>query len=148
MNHPGSPSEVSYRPENSGPANGHTGPHALFVPKADDWLNSNMRLHRMVKANRVKAWREAAAREVPPDWAPFEGPVRIVAEIVKDRGGRYDPNNLAHTTKACVDGFVDAGILADDDWNHVIGPDHRHGGKGEPGILFYFHQITQDHLPK
>jgi len=33
----------------------------LFVPKPTDWLNSNQRLHRMVKANRVKAWRAAAA---------------------------------------------------------------------------------------
>ena len=71
---------------------------SLFVPKADDWLNSNMRLHRMVKANRVKAWRSAAAAAVPADWVPFEGPVRIVAAVWKNRGGRYDPNNLAGTT--------------------------------------------------
>lgn len=115
---------------------------SLFVPKADEWLNSNMRLHRMVKANRVKAWREAAKAAVPAGWVQFEDPVRIVAEVWKDRRGRYDPNNLNTTTKACVDGFVDAGILVDDDWNHVIGPDHRHGGIGEPGIIFYFEQIT------
>ena len=37
-----------------------------------------------------------------------------------------------------------AGILADDDWNHVIGPDHRHGGIGEPGILFLFEQVLKN----
>ena len=112
---------------------------SLFVPKADAWLNSNMRLHRMVKASRVRAWREAAAEAVPQRWPAFDGPVRIEAHIWKDRRGRYDPNNLNTTTKACVDGFVDAGLLKDDDWLHVIGPDHRHGGIGEPGIIFYFY---------
>jgi hypothetical protein len=114
----------------------------LFVPKADEWINSNQRLHRMVKANRVRAWREAAKAAVE-GWEPFEGPVRIEAHIQKDRRGRYDPNNLATTTKACVDGFVDAGLLADDDWNHVIGPDHRHGGIGEPGIIFLFTKVLK-----
>lgn len=111
---------------------------SLFVPKADEWINSNQRLHRMVKANRVKAWRGAAAEAVPPGWPVFDQPVRIVAEVWKNRRGRYDPNNLNTTTKACVDGFVDAGLLKDDDWLHVIGPDHRHGGIGEPGIIFHF----------
>jgi crossover junction endodeoxyribonuclease RusA len=111
---------------------------SFFVPKADDWINSNMRIHRMVKADRVKSWRLASALAVPPNWPTFDHPVRIVAEIWKDRKGRYDPNNLAHTTKACVDGFVDAGLLVDDDWLHVVGPDHRHGGVGVPGIVFYF----------
>lgn len=115
---------------------------AFFVPKADEWLNSNQRLHRMVKAQRVKAWREAAAAAVPAGWPALPRPVRIVAEVWKDRAGRYDPNNLNTTTKACIDGFVDAGLLADDDWKHVIGPDHRHGGKGEPGIIFHFYLPT------
>lgn len=116
---------------------------SIFVPKADEWVNSNMRLHRMVKANRVRAWREAAASAVPDGWV-FDEPVRIEAYIWKNRGGRYDPNNLNTTTKACVDGFVDAGLLADDDWNHVIGPDHRHGGIGEPGITFLFTKVLKN----
>jgi crossover junction endodeoxyribonuclease RusA len=110
----------------------------LFVPKPAEWINSNQRLHRMVKTQRVKAWREAAADAVPKGWPVFEQPVRVIAHIWKDRNGRYDPNNLNTTTKACIDGFVDAGLLVDDDWKHVTGPDHRHGGKGEPGIIFLF----------
>ena len=106
------------------------------------FINSNQRLHRMAKAKLTAQWRAAGAAAIPGGMGPFEGPVRIEAYIRKPRRGRYDPNNLAPTTKACVDGFVDAGILADDDWNHVVGPDHRHGGIGEPGIIFYFEQIT------
>jgi crossover junction endodeoxyribonuclease RusA len=117
-----------------------TGLLSLWVPKADEWINSNMRLHRMVKANRVKAWREAA-QAAAPIGVTFDQPVRIEAHIYKPRRGRYDPNNLAGTTKACVDGFVSAGLLKDDDWNHVIGPDHRHGGIGPAGIIFLFTQL-------
>jgi crossover junction endodeoxyribonuclease RusA len=113
----------------------------LFVPKPGEWLNSNMRLHRMVKAQRIQTWRAAAAEAVHPGSPAFDHPVRIVAHIWKDRAGRYDPNNLNTTTKACVDGFVDAGLLVDDDWKHVHGPDHRHGGKGEPGIIFTFESL-------
>ena len=115
----------------------------LWVPQPADWINSNQRIHRMVKANRVKAWRQAALEAVPPGWPMFDQPVRIVAKVWKARAGRYDPNNLATTTKACVDGFVSAGLLKDDDWNHVEGPDHRHGGKGAPGLLFLFTQLPQ-----
>lgn len=91
----------------------------------------------MQVAKLSAAWRAKAAETVP-DVEQFPYPVRIVAHIWKPRRGRYDPNNLAPTTKACVDGFVDAGILADDDWNHVIGPDHRHGGIGPAGVVFEF----------
>lgn len=114
----------------------------LWVPKADEWLNSNMRLHRMVKASRVRAWREAAQAAAPAG-VSFDRPVRIEAHIYKPRRGRYDPNNLAGTTKACVDGFVSSGLLKDDDWNHVIGPDHRHGGVGPAGILFLFTELLE-----
>lgn len=91
----------------------------------------------MQVAKLSAVWREAAALAVP-DVEQFPYTVRIVAHIWKPRRGRYDPNNLNSTTKACVDGFVDAGILADDDWNHVIGPDHRHGGIGPAGVVFEF----------
>lgn len=110
---------------------------SVWVPVPAGWLNSNTRIHRMQVAKLSAAWRAKAAETVP-DVEQFPYPVRIVAHIWKPRRGRYDPNNLAPTTKACVDGFVDAGILADDDWNHVIGPDHRHGGIGPAGVVFEF----------
>lgn len=71
----------------------------------------------------------------------------MVATIWKPRNGRYDPNNLWPTVKACVDGFVDAGILADDDHKHVIGPDMRHGGIGPQRIVFTFEPIEPVSAP-
>lgn len=110
---------------------------SIWVPAPAPWINSNTRIHRMQVAKLSAAWRAKAA-EIAPGMSPFGYTVRIVAHIWKPRRGRYDPNNLNSTTKACVDGFVDAGILADDDWNHVHGPDHRHGGIGPAGIQFEF----------
>ena len=106
----------------------------IDVPAPCGFINSNQRLHRMAQAKLTKTWREASAAAAH-GITPFPGRVRIVAHIHKPRGGRYDPGNLYPTAKAILDGIVDAGLLPDDDHTHVIGPDMRHGGKGEPRII-------------
>lgn len=98
------------------------------------WLNANHRGHRMSEAKKIAAWREAATKAAE-GIAPMRTPVHITAHIFKARGGIYDPNNLNVTSKACVDALVSCGLLAADDYHHVIGPDHRHGGVGNPEIV-------------
>jgi len=88
----------------------------------------------------TKAWREAAALRAA-GIPQFTRQVHITAHIFKPRAGRYDTNNLAPTTKAIVDGLVDAGLLRDDSTEWVIGPDHRHGGKGNPEIVLEIREI-------
>lgn len=118
----------------------------LDVPAPCAWINSNGRQHRMQVAKLTAIWRNAGAKAVldlnRQRKAAGEGPlpvfmgrVRIVARIWKPKANRFDPNNLAPTSKAIVDGLVAAGLLADDDHKHVLGPDHRYGGKGEPRIV-------------
>lgn len=99
------------------------------------WLNSNDRLHRMQENKLTSAWRAAAKGLVPAEWEQLTVPVRVVAEVWKPRRGRYDPGNLYPTAKACLDGIVDAGLLVDDDWRHVEGPDMRHGGIGPAALV-------------
>jgi hypothetical protein len=105
------------------------------------FLNSNARLHRHQEAKMTKAWRGAAALRahgIPQ----FEGQVRIIAHIFKPRDTfKFDPNNLADTTKAMVDGLVDAGLFVDDSREYVIGPDHRWGGKGPAEIVLEITEI-------
>lgn len=105
------------------------------------WLNANQRGHRMADAKKIAAWR-MATESVADGMAEIPTPVRIVAHIWKKRGGIYDPNNLNVTTKACIDALVSLGVLVADDYHHVIGPDHRHGGKGDPAIVFTFEAVT------
>jgi hypothetical protein len=100
----------------------------------------------MATAKLTAIWRNAGTLAVTDEnrrrhaagealLEPFNKQVRIVATIYKPRGGRWDPNNYAGTTKALVDGLVSAGLLADDDHTHVVGPDHRYGGRGEARVI-------------
>ena len=106
----------------------------LDIPAPCQFINSNQRLHRMAQAKLIKTWRQASAAAAT-GLEPFTTQVHITAHIFKPRAGRYDTNNLAPTTKACVDGLVDAGLLLDDSVEYVIGPDLRHGGKGPAEIV-------------
>lgn len=92
----------------------------------------------MQVAKLTAEWREAGLKAALQH-EPVPTPTRIIATIHKTRGGRYDPNNLYPTIKACLDGIVDAGIIPDDDHKHVIGPDMRHGDKTtEAHVVFTF----------
>lgn len=104
------------------------------VPAPAGWFNANHRMHRQAEAKLTKAWRQATRELVPAGVEPFTERVRILAFVTKPKRGRYDPGNLYPTAKACVDGLVDAGVLVDDDWVHVDGPDMRHGGLGPAGL--------------
>lgn len=118
----------------------------LDVPAPCKFLNSNDRRHRMQTAQLTAIWRNAGTKAVldlnRQRKAAGEGPVpafmgrvRIVAKIWKPKANRFDPNNLHPTTKAIVDGLVSAGLLADDDHKHVLGPDHRYGGTGQARVV-------------
>lgn len=101
-------------------------------------LNSNDRRHRQVEAKIAKAWRAAARDECLRVAAGLrlETPVHILAQIHKPRGGIWDPNNYHPTTKPIVDGLVDAGLIPDDSWREVEGPDHRAGKPGSAAVTF------------
>jgi hypothetical protein len=96
----------------------------IDIPR-DWWLTSNQRLHWSEKARRTRWLRKLAASKA--DAVVIAGPCRVTAFVAYPRGatGRVDPNNVAPTTKALIDGCVDAGMLADDDAKHLLGPDHR-----------------------
>lgn len=104
----------------------------LTIPAPCDWINANQRLHWAEKARRTKAWRTAAhyiAGAVPRRQRIFTTPVHIVCTVHKTRNGRFDVSNLAPTSKALVDGLVDAGVIPDDSNQWVTGPDMRAGEK-------------------
>ena len=56
---------------------------------------------------------------------------------------RTDPANSYPTVKAVVDGFVDAGVLPDDDASHLDGPDMRLGDP-DPHLPTGAHRLTVD----
>lgn len=104
----------------------------ITFPQPAEWLNSNDRRHHMAQARLVKYWRDVAhllARRAMRGRDPFER-VKIVATFHRADRRSYDPPNLWPTLKACVDGFQDAGVIAQDSWPTVVAQDCR---RGEPG---------------
>jgi hypothetical protein len=70
------------------------------------------------------------------------GRIRVLAHIWKPSRRRYDPNNVWPTIKAACDGaLVDTGLIPDDDHEHMLGPDMRHGGYGKPRIVIEIQEI-------
>lgn len=109
---------------------------------ANEWLSANVRHMPYAKARRVAALRlRAAYLARSAQLQPMDGLVRITAVIHPRVARRSDPNNVADATKALVDGLRDAGILVDDDYAHVIGPNHLQG-KPLPTLPVGSHRIV------
>lgn len=101
------------------------------------FINANDRLHHMVKAKLTKAWRDAAymavlgipLRDRPHDMHPAH--ITVAYRFPNNR--RRETSNLQPTSKAIVDGLVDAGVVPDDSDQYVVGPDNRrHIPNGTP----------------
>lgn len=94
-----------------------------FTIPADLWLSANQRPHWAQKAKRTKALREYGRFNAVAGMADRDlGTTHVAAFIGYLRNGKADPANAAPTVKALIDGLVDAGVWADDDSTHVIGP--------------------------
>lgn len=105
--------------------------------KRNPWMNANDRdNHWSRRQELTKLWRGEAARVLADVGVPGMGRARITAVVHKARANISDAGNYYKTAKACVDGFIDAGLLPDDNNNHLTGPDMRGGKPGEPRIVF------------
>jgi hypothetical protein len=97
----------------------------VALPPRLTLLNANQRLHHHKRAEITRVLRRAAwaaSRTVPP----LER-VHIIGVLHPEDRQRRDPANWYPSFKACVDGLVDQGVLADDDHTRVVGPDMRMG---------------------
>lgn len=96
-----------------------------FDPPAA-WINANHRLHHQAKAKLTKAWRAAACEAVNDGFNPVHydrAHITVAYRFPDNR--RRDVQNLQPTSKAIVDGLVDANLIPDDDDAHIVGPDNR-----------------------
>lgn len=100
------------------------------IPKGE-WLTANGKKgHWSTRASRAKQLRRRSYLKARSQQIPTQhGLVHITCYVHGRDNRKFDPNNAADTTKALIDGLRDAGVLTDDDYTHVLGPDHR---RGEP----------------
>ena len=121
--------------------------YTITVPKIARYMNANDRPNRWAKAKATALWREAARIEAIRFNAAWSAGmliplVRITATVHIADKRRREVSNLFPTFKACIDGFVDAGILADDSDAHVVGPDPRRAYDGPPRITFTLEEVA------
>lgn len=96
------------------------------------------------KAQLTKHWRALAlTNAMAADLPRNLGLVHIVAHVIKPTNRAYDAHNLAPTVKAAIDGLVDYGLIPDDTNAHLIGPDLRQGGKGDPAIVLTITELEE-----
>ena len=107
----------------------------------NEWLTANGRYHWAETARRTRHLRERANWTARSARAPRLDAARIDAYVHGRTRGRMDPANAHPTTKALVDGLVDAGLLPDDDSRHLDGP-YEHRGSARPGMRPGWHRVT------
>lgn len=100
---------------------------AVDVPWATEVLSMNARkhwtnTHRQIQALRARG--ALTARAAQPPMPHFDKATVVVYLLFPDRR-RRDIQNYHKTLKALIDGFVDAGLLPDDDSQHLFGFDVR-----------------------
>lgn len=105
------------------------------LPAGLPLLNANKRAHWSVRRDRTKAIRAAAWAQARKTGVPRLDRAHIVCEYRPPDRRRRDVANWAPSAKAAVDGVVDAGVLADDSDEYLIGPDMRIGDVIKGGQL-------------
>ena len=100
------------------------------------FINANQRLHHYKRNELTQAWRKAAAKAVDAGFNPHRyDRCHIVCSYRFATNHRREVSNLQPTSKAIVDGLVDALVVCDDDDLHVVGPDNRREWpNGEPRV--------------
>ena len=121
-------------------------PYVIELPAGLRLLNANQRMHHKPKAKLTAEIRAKAMEAVSESPALMEalaeakpGPLfqraHVLGILRPATARRADPANWYPSFKAAVDGLVDAGLLDDDDHEHVVGPDMRLGNKVKGGQL-------------
>lgn len=108
------------------------------------FLSANARVHDQVRAAVVRAWRADTVGIDALANVPHMQRIRVITAYHKRTANRYDPANLYPVGKAIVDALVDVGIVVDDDHEHVVGPDPRHGKPrpSDPGVTVTIERLA------
>jgi len=90
-------------------------------------LNSNQRNHHMKEYRLTQQIRAEATILARKEKIPPLEKVRLFAWVIPPDRRKRDPANWYPSVKAAIDGIRDAGVIPDDDAEHLVGPDMRLG---------------------
>lgn len=120
----------------------------VFTIHPDWWLSANDRMHWAPKSKRTTYLRNLGHIIALSSKTPRHDTTHVAAFIGYLRNGKADPANAAPTVKALIDGMVDAGVWADDDSTHVIGPTYLRDPKSPtPGHYTVRLVLTPQEVP-
>ena len=114
----------------------------IQVPPGTPLLSANGREHWAVKARRTRQLRYLGFCLARQQRIPRLARAHVLATYRPPDRRRRDPANMYPTVKAMLDGLTDAGVWADDDAAHVLGPDMRLSPIPCPGGSLFLH-ITE-----
>lgn len=105
-------------------------PEELTIPLTDaQWkanhLSMNQRLSHHPRNDRTQYWRQHVRALAKNQRVGKVGRARVEVWFRFPVNQRREVANLQPTSKAIVDGLVDAGVFEDDRDELVIGPDNR-----------------------
>jgi hypothetical protein len=114
-------------------------PAGTKLPNANRHRNP-MQLYRLGQQLQSDVRWYARAARIPHGLAK----VQVTCYVVIAGKRRLDPANYAPAAKAVVDGLVAEGIIPDDDWKHVTGPDMRvMPGTGHSGFIVHITELEE-----
>jgi crossover junction endodeoxyribonuclease RusA len=90
-------------------------------------LTSNQRLGHYAKARITRQLRGEATILARAAKIPALEKVQVWAWVIPPDRRKRDPANWYPSVKAAIDGIRDAGVIPDDDAEHLVGPDMRLG---------------------
>lgn len=122
-------------------------PVVIELPWRVPPLTLNQRPHWAVKNSQTQAIRDVV-RALAIRLVPLDPPVRVVLLWTVTNRRRRDTDNPSLTTKACIDGLVDAGFLPADHWE-IVPDSHCEIRLGDaPGLKLLISQLpNQNAMP-
>lgn len=95
-------------------------------------LNANKRYHWAVRARMAADLKADAYKVARGARVPRLDRIRVVGVVHAPDRRRRDPHNLFPTLKAYIDGIVAAGVIIDDDSQHLVSVAMQSGAPRRP----------------
>ena len=107
-------------------------------------INSAYRLHHLVVAANTKEWRQAFAWLARAQHIPPLERIVVAAQATQHFGQLADLMAYAPAIKAAIDGLVDAGVIVDDDQEHLVSLVLRPTRRGPDGLTLTICKATDE----